>query len=332
MISFKDIIGQGHIINHFVNAMKYNKVSHAYIINGEDGTGKKTLAKAFAATMQCESDGDKPCGKCQSCKQCMTDNQPDIKWITHEKPNTISVDDVRKQLNSDILIKPYSSRFKIYIIDEAEKLNTAAQNAILKTIEEPPEYAVILLLTNNAASFLPTIMSRCVMLNMRPVPEEAIIQYLIKKEQLPDYTARVSAKFSGGNLGRAIQLGTSEHFNALKENVLQIVKHVNDMELSELVGAVKVIEEYKLETDDYINTMIMWYRDVLLYKTTMDLNGIIFKEEMNEIRRQAAKCTFNGLQEILQALDKAKVRLKANVNFDLVMELMFLTINERMKS
>lgn len=112
--------------------------------------------------------------ECHSCKQAAGKNQPDIIYVSHEKPNTISVDDIRTQLNNDIVIKPYSSKHKIYIVDEAEKMNQQAQNALLKTIEEPPAYAVILLLTTNAESFLPTILSRCVTLNLKAVPDEKI--------------------------------------------------------------------------------------------------------------------------------------------------------------
>ena len=129
-----------------------------------------------------------PCMECHSCKQAMTKNQPDIIYVRHEKPNTISVDDIRTQVNNDIVIKPYSSRYKIYIIDEAEKMNEQAQNALLKTIEEPPAYAILILLTTNAAAFLPTILSRCVTLNIKAVPDEKI------RELERDFSFELNAK------------------------------------------------------------------------------------------------------------------------------------------
>ncbi len=327
-MNYSDIIGQNHILDHFRNAIDYGKVSHAYILNGEKGTGKKSMARLFAQALECESP-DKPCGLCHACKQCESDNHPDIKWITHEKPNTISVADVREQLNGDIMIKPYSGAYKVYIIDEAEKLNVAAQNAILKTIEEPPAYAVILLLTNNAATFLPTIMSRCVMLNVRPLGKEVIADYLMRKQGIPDYNAKLAAEFADGNLGKAINLAASDHFNDLKDNVLSVVVHAKDMELSELVAAVKEVDNYKLEIEDYLNVMRMWYRDVLLYKATRNIDELIFKDKVSDIIKIAEKSSFNGIQEVLEAIDKCRVRLNANVNFDLAVELMFLTINER---
>ena len=127
------------------------------------------------------------CGKCQSCRQALSGNQPDIIRVTHEKPNTISVDDIREQVNNDIVIKPYSSKYKVYIIDEAEKMTVQAQNALLKTIEEPPEYAVILFLTNTLDVLLQTVRSRCIIMNLRSVDTKLIQQYLMQKYQLPDY-------------------------------------------------------------------------------------------------------------------------------------------------
>ena len=142
-MTFNDIIGQEQIIGHMRSAIREGKLSHAYIIAGEKGCGKKMLANTFAMAIQCEEGGTEPCGLCRSCKQALSGNNPDIRYVTHEKPNVISVDEIRTQLNSDIAIKPYAREKKIYIIDEAEKMNVQAQNAMLKTIEEPPEYAVI---------------------------------------------------------------------------------------------------------------------------------------------------------------------------------------------
>ena len=145
MAGFADVLGHEQTIAHMKKAIELGKVSHAYIINGEKGSGKKLLAGIFAQTLQCQEKGTEPCMHCQSCLQAQSMNQPDIIRVTHEKPNTISVEDIRGQLNGDIQIKPYSSPYKIYIVDEAEKLSPQAQNALLKTIEEPPAYAVILL-------------------------------------------------------------------------------------------------------------------------------------------------------------------------------------------
>ena len=328
MAGFHDILGHEPIIAHLQNAIEEDKVSHAYIFNGPEASGKMMLAEAFAMALQCEGEGKRPCLECRSCRQAADHNQPDIIYVSHEKPNTIGVDDIRTQINNDIDIKPYSSRYKVYIVDEAQKMNQQAQNALLKTIEEPPAYAIILLLTTNADSFLQTILSRCITLNLKAVKEDKIKEYLMKHYQIPDYQADICAAFSQGNVGKAIQLASSEEFGELKASVLQLMKRLEDIDLYEMTGAVKQIAEYKLSVNDYFDLMMIWFRDVLYLKATNDVDGLIFKDEVYDIKKQAAKRSYQGIETILEALEKAKIRLNANVNFDLVIELLLLTIKE----
>ncbi|MBR1701604.1 MAG: DNA polymerase III subunit delta' [Lachnospiraceae bacterium] len=328
MAKFADIIGQEQMKEHLQNALASKKISHAYIINGEKSSGKEYIAKVFAMALQCEKGGTEPCQECRSCKQALSGNQPDIIRLNHEKPNTISVDDIRKQINGDVAIKPYSSPYKIYIINEAEKMNTQAQNALLKTLEEPPEYAVILLLTANINALLPTIVSRCVVLNMKPVADEKVRKFLMEELQIPDYKADVCVAFARGNVGKAKALASSEEFENVKNEALSLVKYIKDMELHEIMAAIKKIGEYKLEINDYFDIMAIWYRDVLLFKATKDVNHLVFREELTAIRKCAQRSSYEGIETIVKALDTAKHRLDANVNFELVMELLLLTIQE----
>ena len=328
MGSFKDVVGHKDIINYIRNAVKENKVSHAYILNGERGSGKKMLATLFATTLQCEKGGPDPCNVCHSCIQAESGNHPDIIRVQHEKPNTISVEDIRTQVNNDILIKPYQGPYKIYIISEADLMTPQAQNALLKTIEEPPVYAVIFLLTENAEALLPTITSRCVMLKLRNIKDALIKKYLMETMHVPDYKADMCTAFAQGNMGRAIMLATSEHFNEIREEAVQLLKYIDDMELSEIVKAIKRVGAYKLEINDYLDIIMIWYRDVLIYKATKDMDRVVFRDQMQYIKERARKSSYEGIETILKSLEKAKARLKANVNFDLVMELLLLTIKE----
>lgn len=330
MAKFSDIIGQEQLKEHLQNAIKMKKVSHAYIINGERNSGKEFISRIFAMTLQCEKQDIEPCGVCHSCKQALSKNQPDIIRVMHEKPNTIGVEDIRTQINSDVAIKPYSSPRKIYIINEGEKMTVQAQNALLKTLEEPPEYAVILILTTNADLLLPTIRSRCVLLNMKPVRDEMVKKYLMEELQIPDYKANICTAFARGNVGRAKQLAVSEEFDQVKEEAVMLLKYIKEMELSEIVAAIKKITEHQFDVTDYLDILSIWYRDVLMFKATNDANYLIFREEIPYIRKVADKTSYEGIETILEALEKAKSRLNANVNFDLTMELLLLTIQENM--
>lgn len=328
MEGFKSVVGHKDIIQYIQNAVREDKVSHAYILNGERGSGKRMLAKLFAMTLQCEGQGTEPCGTCHACKQAESGNHPDIIFVTHEKPASIGVEDIRLQVNQDIQIKPYQGPKKIYIIGEADLMTPQAQNALLKTIEEPPAYAVIFLLTEKADTLLPTITSRCVMLKLRNIKDTLIRKYLMENMKIPDYKADVCTAFARGNLGRAIMLAESEHFNEIREEAVQLLKYIDEMELFEIVKAIKRIQSYKLEIEDYLDIMMIWYRDVLMYKATKDVDRVIFQEQLSFIREKSKKSSYEGIELILESLDKAKSRLKANVNFDLVMELLLLTIKE----
>ena len=145
---------------------------------------------------------------------------------------------------------------------------------------------------------------------------------------MPDYQADICVAFAQGNVGKAIQLASSEDFNEMKASALQLIRRLKDIELYEMGEAVKQISEYKLSINDYFDLMMIWYRDVLLFKATGDVNGLVFKDEVYDIKRQAEKSSYNGIEEILEALRKAQIRLNANVNFDLVIELLLLTIKE----
>ena len=328
MAGFNDIYGQDAIKEYMGNVLETRQVSHAYIIAGEKDSGKEFIAGIFACALQCEKGGVEPCGECHSCRQALSGNHPDIIRVVHEKPGSIGVEDIRGQVNNDIVIKPYSSPYKIYIINEGEKMTVQAQNALLKTLEEPPAYGVILILATNVEALLPTIVSRCVVLNMKPVRDDIVRKFLMEDLQIPDYKANVCVAFARGNIGRAKMLASSEDFDNVKEEAVTLLKYIRDMEISEIVAAIKKISEYKLDVTDYLDILSIWYRDVLLFKATNDANNLIFKEEIKYIRKEADQRSYEGIEIILDALEKAKSRLSANVNFDLTMELLFLTMKE----
>ena len=328
MQGFKDVAGHEDIISHLQNAIKMNKVSHAYIFGGEHGSGKKLRASLFAMTLQCETQGIEPCMQCTSCKKALSKNHPDIINVTHEKPNSIGIEEIRQQLIDDVAIRPYESRYKIYIINDAQKMTLQAQNALLKTIEEPPAYAIILLLADNPDSLLPTISSRCVILNLKPVSDNLVKSYLMERMHIPDYQAEVDASFAQGNIGKAIRIASSEEYGDVMEQALRLVKYAQNMQLYELVEAIKGMTAEKDNIQDYLDIFSMWFRDVLLFKATREVDSLVFKQELNAIRERAQKSSYEGLERIIDAIQTAGVRLRANVNFELTMELLFLTIKE----
>jgi DNA polymerase III, gamma/tau subunits len=203
-----------------------------------------------------------------------------------------------------------------------------AQNALLKTIEEPPEYVVIILIAENASAFLPTILSRCVLLNMKPVSEAVITKYLIDSCKLPDYAAHSCAVFAQGNIGKAVRYAADGDFMELMNNVIRVLRSLDSKRTDELAGVVKHIKEEHFDIDDYLDIMILWYRDVLLYKAVKDNNMLIFRDEVKYIAADAKVRSYENIEKCIKAIEKAKIRLNANVNFDITIELLLITLKE----
>ncbi|HBF3624301.1 TPA: DNA polymerase III subunit delta, partial [Clostridioides difficile] len=140
--------------------------------------------------------------------------------------------------------------------------------------------------------------------------------------------AEIYAAFARGNLGKAIYLADSEEFKQMYSEVLYLLKHLKDTDISELLDYIRKLKDEKLDISICLDFMQMWYRDVLMYKTTKDINLLIFKNEFSSIKQMSTVSGYEGLERILEAIDKARVRLGANVNMELTMELMLLTMQE----
>ena len=328
MAGFGDIIGQERAKEHLKKAILAGRVSHAYIISGEKGMGKKMLADAFAMTLLCERKGEAPCGECHSCRQFAAGSHPDVIRLTHEKPNVIRVSEIREQVVDTVGIRPFSAEKKIYYIEEAEKMNQEAQNALLKVLEEPPEYVIFLLLAANSDGFLPTILSRAVKLPLRPLTDQQTKDMLVSRLGLPEKRAEVFAAFSRGNPGKALACAGSEDFEKLSEGLLNILTNIKEMDIAMILDAIKALADKPTELSECLDFMELWYRDVLMYKVTMDPNVLAFREEFPAIRRTVEMSSYEGLEKILSAIQKARARLQANVNREVALELMLLVMKE----
>lgn len=305
MATFHDIIGQEQIKEHLQNAISAKKISHAYIINGEKSSGKEFIARVFAMTLQCEKGGTEPCQECHSCKQALSDNQPDIIYVSHEKPNTISVDDIRAQINNDIAIKPYSSPYKIYIMNEAEKMTPQAQNALLKSLEEPVAQVVFLLMTHELTATLGTIASRCVRVKLSPWPDEQLKAALLQAGYPMDRVEAVLPR-SAGNIGQALDLLRDGGDGGAQEFVTAALSVSTD---AEAVGLSTRLKEGREGADAYLAALEEAIYQALLVRTgRMDAEAL--KAYPALWRTAAERAPVSELNALLTAVMNAK-RLKA---------------------
>ena len=227
-----------------------------------------------------------------------------IHWTLDKGKSSIGVNTIRTIIE-ECNKKPFEGDRKVIIIDSGDKITFQAQNAFLKTIEEPPEYAIIILLTTNADTFLQTILSRCVMLNIRPVKEDIIKNQLTSQYGVGDYEARVAATFSNGNPGKAIKLATSEEFKELKQYVVGMFMSLEKGGMDIIGEAIKKTGTFKKQIDEYFSLMRIWFRDILVYKATKEEDQIIFQDEYMTIEKMSQTYSFDDINDILKAIDLA---------------------------
>lgn len=328
MYTFEKIVGQDNIKEHVQSAIGTGKISHAYIIDGEKGMGKKLLANTFAKTIQCEKKGITPCNECVSCKTFDTLNHPDTVYVKPSKKTGIGVGDIREQINGDIHIKPYHYPYKVYIIDEADTMTEQAQNALLKTIEEPPPYAVILLLSRNVNRFLPTILSRCVVLKLKPVSDDKMMAHLLQAHDVTHEQARLVASFSQGNMGKGMALISSKAFLDMRDQMIDIV---NEMIHSDDYGLMVLSERFdafKDQINDFLDLMMTWFRDLLLVKKLQTDDLLINGDKYKTLLKQAQVLSYNEISVMTQNIHNAKDLLRYNSNYRLVIEMMLLQTKE----
>ena len=264
------------------------------------------------------------CGQCMACLRTASGSNPDLIIPAREKENSIGVGDIRK-MRADVQVKPYSSSRKIYILEDAEKMTPAAQNALLKTLEEPPSYAVIILLADGTSAFLPTIMSRCVTLPLRPVPEKAVEKCLIERFGADENRARLCARFSGGSIGRAAQLLENEKFAALRQKTIAFMREIDNKDAAEIAVFARETAADN-ETQDMIDFVLTWNRDLMVCRSTKSTENLIFTDEVQYIIKAASALSWSSLQSISEAVFRARRRLFSNVNAELTLQMMLLEI------
>ncbi len=327
---FNKIIGNELIKNQLKSAIRTGSIRHSYMLVGEKGMGKKTMAEAFLLELFCkeEDESKRPCLTCPECKKILSNNHPDVIYITHEKPAVISVDEVREQLIDTIDIKPYEGGYKVYVIPEADKMTVQAQNAILKTLEEPPEYAVILLLVNDDRKLLDTVRSRVIRENLRPLTDKVIKEYLSERLHKSSDMTDICVAFSKGNLGRAIELCESESFTEWYQRIMKILKNLGKMDSTDMhIELSKLLTECP-DINEALDLLELWYRDLTMFTVTKDINSLVFKGERKALMNAASLSSYDGIQRIFAAIEKCRQRIAANVSPELALELLLLSMKE----
>lgn len=324
MYLFSDIVGHEDVISHFQSAIEMNKVSHAYILEGETGMGKKLIADTFAKVMQCQEKGVEACDVCQSCVLYNSGNHPDVIHVKATKKTGIGVDDIREQVNKDVYIKPYVFDYKIYIIHDAEKMTIQAQNALLKTIEEPPSYVRFILLASHTYPFLPTVLSRCVVIKLKPQSRDVITKYLEEHLELPDYQAKLYSAFARGNIGKAMSLKQSDDFREMRDDMAAFMEVVAKGQKIDVLEQVETFEKYKDTKSDFLDLLLTWLRDLMVLKSTENEAILIHQDKKNQLLKQVPHLSYNRISMLIDGIEQILRYDRLHINYTLSLEVMLI--------
>lgn len=325
MFAFAEIWGNETLLRYMKQTAKKKTASHAYLLVGKGGSGKKMIANAFIKYMQCENPSHEACGVCSSCRFFDGGNHPDVIYVSTEK-KTIGVDEVREQILETVELLPYAFPKKIYVIPNAHTLTPQAQNALLKTLEEPPEYAQFILLAQSTEPLLQTILSRAVVLQIPPLSDDVVLDYLQKKGLAEQETAKMYATYAQGSIGMALNLLQDEEFIKIRNYVLATMEKLPKISQGEALLLAKEFENYKNDSR-FLDMIELWYRDVLVAKSTRNSDFFIQQDKETEIF-SAANVPVANLVSCAEAVQMAKKQLSQNGNFRLTMEVMLMKLKE----
>ena len=325
MYTFEEIRGNTPLVEQLRRSAASGRSSHAYLFLGGAGAGKRLIANTFAKALQCEGE-KRPCDSCKSCHAFNHGNHPDVIYFQPLKNGkTYTIEDVREQLLETVDLKPFQYEKKIYIIEKADTLNIQSQNALLKTLEEPPAHAVFLLLAERAEAFLPTILSRVVVMKIRPLSADTIADYLMQAGHLAEESHILSA-YAQGRIGQALELVEDEGFREMRQDILGKLEALPSMSEGDAYLLAKDLEGYKNDLR-FLDIMELWYRDLLTAKSLREEGYLIQRDKKDAIFR-AAKEPAALLAKKAAAVRTARMRLAQNANFRLTMEVMLMDLKE----
>ncbi|CZR98973.1 MULTISPECIES: ATP-binding protein [unclassified Clostridioides] len=309
---FENIIGQNFAKKYLTNSIKKNKLNNAYMFEGIDGIGKKKFADELSKLL---------------LDYVNLENSPDYILIKPDG-NSIKIAQIRN-MQSDIVIRPHKD-YKIYIINNAEKMTVEAQNALLKTLEEPPDYAIIILVTNNKESLLETIKSRCDIIKFSPIPMEDLKKYLIDTG-IEEERAQLLATFSRGSIENALSLSQSAEFSVMRDDIQQYIQVMLDKNIVEILNIPNNMEKYRGNIISLLDIMINYFRDIILLKENVNKNMLINVDKLVFIQNMSGKISYSQLSKIIDIIEDAKSKIKSNCNFNISIQVMSLNIYEVIK-
>jgi DNA polymerase-3 subunit delta' len=317
---FSSILGHDKSIALLKRTLAAGRIAGSYLFEGKEGCGKRMAAHAFIEAVFCNS--TEGCGNCPSCRKMANMQHPDLHLVEPDGA-FIKIDQIR-ELQRELSLRPYEAPKKACIIDKADRLNPAAGNALLKTLEEPPGNALMILITANPDGVLPTILSRCQRLRFPALCEETIETILLGRGMAQD-VAKIAATLADGSVKKALELGEE----AILSERNDFLEKVGSLTLTEIAPLFSLAEELSGDKEnllDLLSLLTAFYRDVLLLQSNAE--GIVNRDLLLLLERESTRFTANVIMNRLDHVNEARRAIMGNVNARLALETMFMRLAE----
>ena len=328
-MGFNDVAGQRVIVESLKNAIKNDMTANGYIFSGSKGCGKKLMAFIFAAALNCTGAvSDKPCGSCSSCIRTGSGNHPNVE-VVRPTGQSIKIKQIR-QIISDASKKPFESGFKIIIIENAEKMTHDAQDAFLKTLEEPPENTVFILLAENHDLLLPTIVSRCQIYQFKPVDMKEMKDYIEEKYDYPSEEVEAAVRYSKGVIGKALDFLKDKESLKAREGFVDILEKALMGNGSEALLLASAVVEDKEGAERFMEFSLVWFRDLMVYRESQGAHEqlIINIDSLDRLAKHNTVLTDVKLNSIIDIIKNTTRYVKHNVGIKNSVDGMLLNIVE----